>query len=51
MRAEDQSGAWRNETSFGLHDIEALLTVAHEACLPGRRRQAKEWIGAHAVKR
>jgi len=38
----DQSGAWRNGTSFGLNDLEALLTVA---------RDAKEWIAAHAVKR
>ena len=33
---------WRNGTSFGLSDLEALLTVAHEA---------KEWIAAHAMKR
>jgi hypothetical protein len=39
---KDQSGAWRNGTSFGLHDLEALLTVAHEA---------KAWIAAHTVKR
>ncbi len=32
---KDQSGAWRNGTSFGLNDLEALLTVA---------REAKEWI-------
>ena len=38
---KDQSDAWRNGTSFGLNDLEALLTVAHEA---------KEWIAAH-VKR
>ena len=25
---KDQSGAWRNGTSFGLNDLEALLTVA-----------------------
>jgi hypothetical protein len=42
MRAEDQSGTWRNGTSFGLHDLEALMTVAHEA---------KEWIADHTVKR
>src|ERR687898_2843367 len=28
---KDQSGAWRNGTSFGLNDLEALITVAHEA--------------------
>ena len=39
---KDQTGAWRNGTSFGLHDLEALLNVAHEA---------KEWIAAHALKR
>ena len=39
---KDQSGAWRNGTSFGLNDLEALLTVA---------REAKEWISAHALKR
>jgi len=33
---------WRNGTSFGLNDLEALLTVA---------REAKEWIAAHALKR
>ena len=33
---------WRNGTSFGLNDREALLTVA---------REAKEWISAHAMKR
>jgi len=37
-----QSGAWRNGTSFGLNDLEALLTVA---------RDAKEWIAAHVLKR
>jgi hypothetical protein len=25
---KDQSGAWRNGTSFGLHDLEALMNVA-----------------------
>jgi hypothetical protein len=39
---KNQSGAWRNGTPFGLHDLEALVTVAHEA---------KEWIAAHTVKR
>ena len=24
---EDQSGVWRNATSFGLNDLEALVTV------------------------
>jgi hypothetical protein len=38
---KDQSGAWRNGTSFGLSDLEALLTVA---------REAKAWISTHAVK-
>jgi len=38
---KDQSGAWRNGTSFGLNDLEALLTVA---------REAKEWMTAHALK-
>ena len=38
---KDQSGAWRNGTSFGLNDLEALLTVA---------REAKAWISTHAVK-
>jgi hypothetical protein len=36
-----QSGAWRNRTSFGLNDLEALLTVA---------REAKEWMSAHVLK-
>jgi hypothetical protein len=39
---KDQSGAWRNGTSFGLNDLEALLTVA---------REAKDWIVTHALKR
>jgi len=39
---KDQSGEWRNGTSFGLNDLEALLTVA---------REAKEWISAHADNR
>ena len=38
---KDQSGAWRNGTSFGLNDLEALVHVAH---------QAHEWISAHALK-
>jgi len=28
---KDQSVAWRNETSFGLNELEALLRVAREA--------------------
>jgi hypothetical protein len=39
---KDQSGAWRNGTSFGLNDFEALVTVA---------REAKKWIATHALKR
>src|SRR5687768_1208882 len=39
---KDQSGAWRNGTSFGLNDLEALLTVAHEA---------RACIAAHVLKR
>ncbi len=39
---KDQSGRWQNGTSFGLNDLEALLTVA---------REAKEWIAAHHLKR
>ena len=38
---KDQSGAWRNGTSFGLNYLEALLTVA---------REAKEQISAHVFK-
>ena len=38
---KDQSGAWRNGTSFGLNDLEALVTVA---------REAKEWISTHTLK-
>ena len=38
---KDQAGAWRNGTSFGLNDLEALMNVAFEA---------KEWIAAHALK-
>jgi hypothetical protein len=39
---KDQSGAWRNGTSFGLNDLEALMNVALEA---------KEWITAHVLRR
>lgn len=39
---KDQSGTWRNGTSFGLNDLEALLTVA---------REAKDWIAAHVLRR
>ena len=39
---KDQSGAWRNGTSYGLNDLEALVIVA---------RQANEWISAHVLKR
>jgi hypothetical protein len=35
-------GKWSNGSSFGLNDLEALLTVAYEA---------KEWIAAHVLKR
>jgi hypothetical protein len=38
---KDQSGTWRNGASFGLNDLEALVTVA---------REAKEWMAAHALK-
>jgi len=38
---KDQSGAWRNGSSFGLSDLEALVTLA---------REAKEWISAHVLK-
>jgi hypothetical protein len=37
-----QSGAWRNGTSFGLHDLETFMNVAFEA---------KEWIPTHTLKR
>jgi hypothetical protein len=37
----DQSGQWRNSSTFGLNDLEALLTVA---------RQAKEWIHGHVFR-
>ena len=39
---KDQSGAWRNGTSFGLNDLEALMNVAFEA---------KEWMTARTLKR
>jgi hypothetical protein len=39
---KDQSGAWRNGTSFGLNDLEALVSVA---------REAKEWMATHVFKR
>jgi hypothetical protein len=39
---KDQSGAWRNGASFGLHDLEALMNVTLEA---------KEWIAAQVLKR
>jgi len=38
---KDQSGEWRDAISFGLNDLEALLTVA---------RGAKEWIATHPLK-
>ena len=39
---KDHSGKWCNGTSFGLTDLEAVLTVAYEA---------KEWIAARRLKR
>jgi len=39
---KDQAGTWRNGTSFGLKDLEALMNVAFEA---------KEWITDHTLKR
>jgi hypothetical protein len=39
---KDGSGKWCNGTSFGLNDLEALLTLAYEA---------KEWIATHRLKR
>jgi hypothetical protein len=39
---KDRSGAWRNGTSFGLNDLEALRMLAQEA---------KEWIASHVLKR
>ena len=38
---KDQSGAWRNGASYGLNDLEALVTVA---------REAQQWIAAHVMK-
>ena len=38
---KDQSGAWRNGTSFRLNDLEAVVSVA---------REAKEWISTHVLK-
>jgi hypothetical protein len=38
---KDQSRTWRNGTSFGLNDLEDLVTVACDA---------KEWIAAQALK-
>jgi hypothetical protein len=38
---KDHSGAWRNGTSFGLNDLEALLTIA---------REAKEWMTTQTLK-
>lgn len=38
---EDQFGAWRKATSFGLNDPEAQLNVTPEV---------KEWIAAHALQ-
>ena len=35
---KDQAGGWRNCPSFGLNDLEALVTVAQEA---------KHWIANH----
>jgi hypothetical protein len=39
---KDQSGAWHHGTSFGLNDLEALVSAA---------REAKEWIATHILKR
>ena len=39
---KDQAGAWRNGTSFGLNDLEALMNVVCEA---------KEWMTVHTLKR
>jgi hypothetical protein len=39
---KDKSGASRNGTSFGLNDLESLLTAA---------TKSKEWIAAVALKR
>ena len=39
---KDQAGAWRNDTSFGLNGLEALMKVVFEA---------KEWTNAHSLIR
>jgi len=39
---KDESGAWRNGTSFGLNELEALVNVV---------REARGWIAAHVLKR
>ncbi|MGH7183754.1 MAG: hypothetical protein ACREJN_17505 [Nitrospiraceae bacterium] len=39
---KDQTGVWRNGTSFGQNNLEALFAVA---------REAKEWMASHALKR
>lgn len=39
---KDQSGTWRNGTSFGFNDLDALMNIACEA---------KEWSTAHTLKR
>lgn len=39
---KDQAGAWRNGSSFGVNDLEALMNVAFEA---------REWIATHALRR
>jgi hypothetical protein len=46
---KDQSGAWRNGTSFGLNDLEALMTVAHEA-KQGIRRSRLEALSRFTGK-
>ena len=38
---KDHTGTWRNSSSFGLHDLEALMNVA---------REAKEWIATYTLK-
>lgn len=42
---KDESGAWRDGASFGLHDLEALEALFTVA------REAKEWMAAQALKR
>ena len=39
---KNRSGESCDRTSFGLNDLERLVTVAH---------QAKEWMAAHVLKR